>query len=83
MKRTILIGLTALVLAACNKEDTTPLCNCYEIHEDYDIIENPDGTSSLGWSFEYSTEETAADCGSETGEYIENGFGKRYRVECN
>lgn len=79
------ILLISLLFLSCEKEAVTKeaeTCNCYEYHEKIDGVA-VNGLIQLVWVHDYSTTPAPELCEKETGKWIDNGTGRRYKVNCN
>lgn len=76
--------LFCFVLFSCKKEVNIPekqTCQCYESHYKIEPVLN-NGAIILGWVWDFNTSEQTELCEKDTGSFIENGQGKKYKVVC-
>lgn len=83
--------ISALILVvwliSCEKETAEPtpkqeLCDCYESH--YIVaVSFATGTAVTYWKWDYNTSPSPDLCEKETGNFVENGNGHKYKVICN
>ena len=78
----MIVGLTVIVcLSSCEKEESTPECQCHEEHQVLEPV-NVSGNIVMQWVIDYESSPQADFCSNDTGDWIYQGQTNRYKVVC-
>jgi hypothetical protein len=78
----IIVSLVVLLLS-CDKIKEDKTCNCYKEYYKYEAVQGSQGNFIMQWNYDYKTTSQPDLCEKETGQFVEEELGTKYKVVCN